>query len=155
MKWPSTNLAKLLATHMVDNSILNRRDITLLTKVRTATGKSYGFPSSHVQMWEVDHKKGRVLKNWRVVVLSNFSVGEDSWESWLQGDPTSPSQRKSVLGVHWKDWYWSWNPSTLASWCEELTHLKRPWCWGRLKVGGEGDNRGEMVGWITDSVDMS
>ena len=32
--------------------------------------------------------------------------------------------------------------NTLAPWCEELTHLKRPWCWERLKVGGEGDNRG-------------
>jgi len=30
----------------------------------------------------------------------------------------------------------------LATWCEELTHLKRPWCWERLKAGGEGDNRG-------------
>ena len=26
-----------------------------------------------------------------------------------------------------------------ATWCEELTHLKRPWCWERLKAGGEGD----------------
>ena len=25
---------------------------------------------------------------------------------------------------------------------DELTHVKRPWCWERLKVGGEGDNRG-------------
>ena len=32
--------------------------------------------------------------------------------------------------------------NTLATWCEELTHLKRPWFWERLKVGGEGDNRG-------------
>ena len=32
-------------------------------------------------------------------------------------------------------------------WCEELTHLKRPWCWERLKVGGEGDNRG-WDGWM-------
>ena len=31
---------------------------------------------------------------------------------------------------------------TLVTWCEELTHLKRPWCWERLKVGGEGDDRG-------------
>ena len=30
---------------------------------------------------------------------------------------------------------------TLATWCEELTHEKRPWCWERLK-GGEGDNKG-------------
>ena len=26
--------------------------------------------------------------------------------------------------------------------CKELTYLKRPWCWERLKAGGEGDNRG-------------
>ena len=33
------------------------------------------------------------------------------------------------------------------TWCEELTHWKRPWCWERLKVGGEGDNRG-WDGWM-------
>ena len=27
------------------------------------------------------------------------------------------------------------------TWCKELTHLKRPWCWERLKVGGEGEDR--------------
>ena len=30
----------------------------------------------------------------------------------------------------------------LATWCKELTHLKTPWCWERLKVGGEGEDRG-------------
>ena len=38
------------------------------------------------------------------LMLLNCGVGEDSWESLgLQGDPTSPSQRKSVLNIHWKD----------------------------------------------------
>ena len=41
----------------------------------------------------------------------------------------------------------------LATWCEELTHWKRPWCWERLKVGGERDDRGWDV-W-TNSMDMS
>ena len=41
----------------------------------------------------------------------------------------------------------SWNSSTLATWCEEWTHLKRPWCWERLKAGGEGDARG-WNGWM-------
>ena len=36
----------------------------------------------------------------------------------------------------------NWNPNTLATWCEELTHWKRPWCWERLKAGREGDSRG-------------
>ena len=34
-----------------------------------------------------------------------------------------------------------------ATWCEELTHLKRPWCWERLKVKGEGDDRG-WIDWM-------
>ena len=55
--------------------------------------------------------------------------------------------RRSVLGVHWKDWCWSWNSNTLATWCEELTHLKRHWCWERLRAGGEWDNRG-WDGWM-------
>ena len=42
---------------------------------------------------------------------------------------------------------WSWNSITLATWCKELTHLKRPWCWERLKVDGEGDDRG-WDGWM-------
>ena len=35
-----------------------------------------------------------------------------------------------------------WSSNTLATWCEELTHCKRPWCWERLKAGGEADDRG-------------
>ena len=81
-------------------------------------------------------------------MLLNCGVGEDSWESLgLQGDPTSPSWRKSGLNIHWKDWCWSWNSNTLATWCKELTHWKISWCWERLKAGGEGDSRG-WDGWM-------
>ena len=69
------------------------------------------------------------------------------WHSALQGDPTSPSSRRSVLGVHWKDWCWSWNSSTLATSCEELSHLKRPDAgrdWGQEEKGTTED---EMAGW--------
>ena len=81
-------------------------------------------------------------------MLLNCGIGEDSWKSLgLQGDPTSPSWRRSVLSVHYKDWCWSWNSNTLATWCEELTHLKRPRCWERLRAGEEGDDRG-WDGWM-------
>ena len=81
-------------------------------------------------------------------MILNCGIGEDSWESLgLQGDQTSQSSRKLVLNIHWKDWCWSWNSSTLATWCKELTHWKRPWCQERLKAGGEGDNRG-WDGWM-------
>ena len=33
------------------------------------------------------------------------------------------------------------NSNTLATWYEELTHLKIPWCWERVRTGGEGDDR--------------
>ena len=42
---------------------------------------------------------------------------------------------------------WSWNSSTLATSCEELTYWKRLWCWEGLGAGGEGDNRG-WDGWM-------
>ena len=32
-------------------------------------------------------------------------------------------------------------------WCQELTHLITPWCWERLRAGGEGDDRG-WDGWM-------
>ena len=106
------------------------------------SSQGYGVSSSHVWMWVWRKLSAEEL------MLLNCGVGEDSWESLgLQGDPTSPSERKSVLGAHWKDWCWSWNCITLATWCEELTHLKRPWCWERLKAGGEGDDRG-WDGWM-------
>ena len=44
-------------------------------------------------------------------------------------------------------WCWSWSSSTVATWCKEPTDWKRPWCWERLKAGGEGDNRG-WDGWM-------
>ena len=62
-----------------------------------------------------------------------------------EAQPVHP--RRSVLGVHWKDWCWSWNSNTWVTWCEELTHLKRLWCWEGLGAGGEGDNRG-WDGWM-------
>ena len=92
-----------------------------------------------------------ILSLWRKLsaeelMLLNCGVGEDSWESLgLKGDPTSPFWRILALGFLWKEWCWSWNSSTLATSCEELTHWKRLWCWEG--AGGEGDDRG-WDGWM-------
>ena len=88
------------------------------------------------------------------LMLVNCGVGEDSWESLgLQGDPTSPFWRRSALGVLWREWCWSWNSSTLATSCEELTHWKRLWCWeGRRRRGCQ---RMRWLDGITDSMDLS
>ena len=92
------------------------------------------------------------------LMLLNCGVGEDSWESrGLQGDPTTQSQKKSTLNIHWKDWCWSWNSNTLATWGKEPTQWERPWCLERLKAGGEGGNRrwDSILDSITYSMDMS
>ena len=111
----------------------------------------YGFSSNHVWMWELDYKESWEPKNWcfqTSIDVFKCGVEEDSWVSLrLQGDPTSPSWRKSVLHIHWKDWCWSWNSNTLDTWCEQLIYWKRPWCWERLKAGLEGDDRG-WDGWM-------
>ena len=67
------------------------------------------------------------------------------------GDPTSPSQRRSVLGIHWKDWCWSWNSNTLATSCKDLTHWKIPWCWEGLGTKGKRDGGG-WDGWMASST---
>ena len=102
------------------------------------------FSSSHVWMWELDYKESWVPNNWCFWTV----VLEKTLESLgLQEDSTSQSKRKSVLNIHWKDWCWSWNSNTLATWCKELTPWKRPWCWERLMVGRERDDRG-WDGWM-------
>ena len=95
---------------------------------------------------------------------SNCGVGKDSWVPWTARKLNQSILKKSTLNIHWKDWCWSWSSNTLATWFEELTHWKRPWCWERLKAGGEGDDSGWDV-WmapnitnsmsITNSMDMS
>ena len=97
------------------DSILNSRNITA---DKGLSSQNYGFLSSHVWMWELDYNERWVSKNWCfwIVVLS---LG-------LEGDLTSPSKRKSVLNIHWKDWCWRLKSNTLAIWCEELTPWKKP-----------------------------
>ena len=98
------------------------------------SSQGYGFSSSHVcESWAI--KKAEC---WRI----------DAFELWCWTRLlTVPgTARRSVLNVHWKDLCWSWNSNTLDTWCEELTHLKRPWCWERLKAR-EGDDRG-WDGWM-------
>ena len=89
------------------------------------------------------------------LMLLNCGVGEDSWESLgLQGDPTSPSERKSVLNIHWKDWCWNWSSNNLASWGEEPTHWKSPWCWEKTEGRRRGQQRIRWLDGITNLMDM-
>ena len=49
------------------------------------------------------------------------------------------------MNILWRDWCWSWNSNTLATWCKELTLWKRPWCWERWRQ--DRNDRG-WDGWM-------
>ena len=122
------------------DSILKSRDIT----DKGPSSQSYGFSSSHVWMWELDHKESWALKNWYFLMV----VLEKTLESLLDCKAIQQVHPKGdQLNTHWKDWCWSWSSNTVATWCEELTHWKRPWCWERLKAGRERVDRG-WDGWM-------
>ena len=109
------------------------------------SSQNFGFSSSHVWMWELDYKESWASKYWWF------------WTVVLEETLESPLDCKEIHPVNHKE-NQSWiflgrtdakaeTPILLATWCEELTHWKRPWSWERLKAGGEGDNRG-WGGWM-------
>ena len=96
-------------------------------------------------MWELDYKESWALKNWCFWTV----VLEKTLESLLdckEIQPVHPKGDQSWVFIGRAD-VEAETPNTLATWCEELTHLKRPWCWEGLGAGGEGDDRG-WDGWM-------
>ena len=121
------------------DSILKNRDITLPSKVCLV--KAMVFPAV---MYGCEHWTIKKAESWRTDALKLWC-----WRGLLRVPWTARRSTQSILKEIslWKDWCWSWNSNNFATWCEEQTHLKRPWCWERLKVGGEGDDRG-WDGWM-------
>ena len=66
-------------------------------------------------------------------------AGEESPLGFRESNQSVPEEIN--LNIHWKDWCWGSN--ILATWHEEPTHWKRPWCWERLRAGGEEDDNVE------------
>ena len=106
------------------------------------SSQNYSFFSSHVWMWELDYKESWVLKNWCFwsVVL------EKTLESPLNCKEIKSAYPKGQM-LKVKDRCWSWNSNILITWCEKLTHFRRPWFGERLRAGREGDDRG-WDGWM-------
>ena len=82
----------------------------------------------------------------KILMLSNCGVGEDSWVPWTtrksnQSVPKEINPEYSLGGLMLK-----LKLQCLATWFEDPTHLKRPWCWERLRVGEAGGR--EWDGWI-------
>ena len=104
------------------DSILKSRDITLPTKVHLIKAMAfpvviYGCESLIIK--KAEHQKIDVFELW-------------CWRRPLRVPWTAIGSNQSILKeispeYSLEDWCWSWNSNTLATWCEELTHLKRLW----------------------------
>ena len=131
----------LIAMSVLFHSVVS--DITLRYFAnRGPYSQSYGFSSSHAWMQQLDRKGGWAPKNWCFWTL----VLEKTLES-----PLACKEIKQVNPIGNQPWIFIGRTDAEAeaptTWCKELTHWKRPWCWERLKAGGERDNRG-WDGWI-------
>ena len=123
-------------------SILKSRDITLSTKVCIVKAMVFPVVMCGCENWTIkkaEHQRIDAFKLW-------------CWRRLLRVLWTVRRSNQSVLkevrpGYSFERLMLKLKLQYLATWCEELTHLKRPWCWERLKAGGEGAGEDEMVGW--------
>ena len=120
------------------DSILKSRDIALLTKVHIV--KTMIFSSSHVWTWELDHKESWLSKSWCLRILVLEKTPESPLDS-KEIKPVNPIRNQPWILIGRTDAEASSN--TLATWCEELTHWKRPRCWEKLKIKGKEGGRGQ------------
>ena len=124
------------------DSTLKNRDFTLQTKVRLVKAivflvVIYGYESWTIKKAEHRRIDAFELWCWRRLLRIPWTARRSN-QSILKEISPEYSLEGLILKL---------NSNTLATWYEELTHLKRPWCWERLKAGGEAANRG-WDGWM-------
>ena len=124
------------------DNILKSKDVTLPTKVCLVEAiifpvVIYGCESWTIKKAEQQRIGAFELWCWRRLLRVPWTVGSSN-QSILK--EISPEYSLGGMML-------SWNSNTLATWCEKLAHLRRPWCLKRLRVGEEGDDRG-WDGWM-------
>ena len=130
-----------------------RQDIRKQKHYKGLSSQTYGFSSSYVWMWELDYKESWVLKNWCFWTVVLEKTLESSWTARKSNQSIL---KEIVLNVHWKDWCWSWNFNTLATWCEDLNSFEKTLMLGRIKGGRRGEpQRMRWLDAIIHSMDMS
>ena len=131
----SHEIKRLLGREVMTNldSIVRSRDFTLLTKAHLVKAMVFLVVVYGCESWTIKKAERRRIDAfelwcWRRLLRAPWTARRYN-QSILK--EISPEAETPIL----------WSPD------EELTHLKRPWCWERLKAGEEGDNRG-WDGWM-------
>ena len=121
--------------------ILKSKDITLSAKVCLVKAMVFPVVVFGCESWTI--KKAECQR------IDAFELWY--WRRLLRVPWTArrsnQSILKEILNIHWKDWCWGWNSNTLDTWCEELTHLKRPSCGKDWRQEEKGMIKHEMIGW--------
>ena len=128
------------------DSILKSRVVTLPTKFHLVKAMVFPVVMYGCERWTV--KKAECQR------IDTFELW--CWRILLRVPWTARRSKQSILKeinpvCSLEGLIWDWNSNTLATWWDELTHWKRPWCWERLKAGGEGNDRG-WDGWMVSST---
>ena len=134
-------LLRRKAVTNLDN-LLKSRDITLPTRVHLVKAMSflvvmYGCKSGTIKKTEHQRIDAFELWCWRRLLRVPWPARRSN-----QPNLKEISREYSLEGLMLK-----LNSNNLATWCWVLTHLKRPWCWERLKAWGGGNGR-EWDGWM-------
>ena len=132
----------LLGRKFITNqvSVLKSRDITLPTKICLVKAMVFPVVMYGCESCPIKKSECQRIDAFDLWVLRTARTARDSNQSILK-------EINPEYSVCWKDWCWSWNFNTLATWCKEPTHWERPWCWERLRAKGEAGDRG-WDGWM-------
>ena len=120
------------------DSILKSRDITLATKVCLVKAIVFPVVVYGCESWTI--KKAECRR------IDAFELW--CWRRLLRVPWTARRSNQSILKEisleYSLEGCWSWNFNTLATWCEEVTHLKKRWC--RERQEEKGTTEDEMIG---------
>ena len=141
---PEIKRCLLLGIKVMTNldSLLKCRDITLPTNVHLVKAMVFPVIMYGCKSWTI--KKD---EHWRIDAFELWC-----WRRLLRVPWTAMKSNQSIPkeispGCSLEGLMLNLKLQYFGHLCEELTHLKRPWCWVRLKAWGEGDDRG-WDGWM-------
>ena len=108
------------------------------------SSQNYDFSNSHVWMWELEHKESWVPKNWCFWTV----VLEKTLESPLHARRSNQSILKEISpGSSLEEMMLKLKLQYFGHLMRRADSLEKPWCWERLRAGGEGNDR-RWDGWM-------
>ena len=103
------------------DSVLKSRDITSPTNVHVVKAMVFPVVMHGCESWTIKQAECQ-----RIEAFILWCWRRPLRVTWKARRSNQTILREINSESHWKDWCWSWNSNTLATWCEELTHGKDP-----------------------------